>query len=175
LIVGYKGQPVRIVKRSWKTALKNAKLRHVRFHDLRHTFNTRLMEASVMQEIRMALMGHSTGGKVHATYTHIELPAKREAIRKLEQWTQDQRSQPKEKTDAITETERSEAGHSALARSEAGHPQAVEEKNASRSGLGASRQAESRDRRGGRRAEGKTQAAAEIRGSQKDLRGDLAS
>ena len=74
------------MKRSWKTALKNARIRHVRFHDLRHTFNTRLMEAGVLQEIRMALMGHSAGSKVHATYTHIELPAKREAIRKLEQW-----------------------------------------------------------------------------------------
>lgn len=74
LVIGFRGKPVRIVKRAWKTALKNAGLRHVRFHDLRHTFNTRLMEAGVMQEIRMALMGHSTGSKVHATYTHIELP-----------------------------------------------------------------------------------------------------
>ena len=82
LIVSYKDEPVRIVKRSWKTALKNAQIRHVRFHDLRHTFNTRLMEAGVLQEVRMALMGHSPGSKVHATYTHIELPVKREAIRK---------------------------------------------------------------------------------------------
>jgi integrase len=127
LLVDYKGQPVRIVKRSWATALKNAKLRHVRFHDLRHTFNTRLMEAGVLQEIRMALMGHSAGSRVHATYTHIELPAKRTAIRKLEQWAQDQRSQPKEKTDAITETERSESGQSASSSSQTGYPQAVEE------------------------------------------------
>ncbi len=85
-MIDFRGRPVRIVKRTWKTALKNAGIRHVRFHDLRHTFNTRLMEAGVLQEIRMALMGHSSGSKVHATYTHIELPAKREAIRKLEQW-----------------------------------------------------------------------------------------
>jgi hypothetical protein len=39
----------------------------------------------------MALMGHSTGGKVHATYTHVELPIKREAIAKLEQWVNLQR------------------------------------------------------------------------------------
>ena len=74
----------------WKTALKNAGIRHLRFHDLRHTFNTRLMEAGVLQEIRMALMGHSSGSKVHAMYTHIELPAKREAIRKLEAWVNQQ-------------------------------------------------------------------------------------
>src|SRR5665213_2779004 len=114
LIVSYKDEPVRIVKRSWKTALKNAQLRHVRFHDLRHTFNTRLMEAGVLQEVRMALMGHSSGSKVHATYTHIELPVKREAIQKLEQWVKDQQKQTtrqrkKEKPDAITETDRTES------------------------------------------------------------------
>ena len=68
LVIEFHGQPVRIVKRTWKTALKNAGIRHVRFHDLRHTFNTRLMEAGVMQEIRMALMGHSTGAKIHSAY-----------------------------------------------------------------------------------------------------------
>src|SRR5439155_27265371 len=103
LVINFRGRPVRIVKRTWKTALKNAKLRHIRFHDLRHTFNTRLMEAGVLQEIRMALMGHSSGSKVHSIYTHIELPAKRKAIRKLEAWVNQQLSQPaKEITDART-------------------------------------------------------------------------
>ncbi len=111
IVIGYRGQPVRIVKRAWKTALKNAAIRHVRFHDLRHTFNTRLMEAGVLQEIRMALMGHSSGSKVHATYTHIELPVKREAIRKLEVWVHQQLSQPeKENSNARTESTRSETG-----------------------------------------------------------------
>ena len=90
LVFLYKDEPVRIVKRSWKSALRRAGLRHIRFHDLRHSFNTRLMEAGVMQEVRMALMGHSSGERVHSTYTHVELPAKREAIAKLEQWVQQQ-------------------------------------------------------------------------------------
>ncbi len=111
VIIAFRGEPVRIIKRSWKTALKNAGIRHVRFHDLRHTFNTRLMEAGVLQEIRMALMGHSAGSKVHATYTHIELPAKREAIRKLEAWVNRQQKQLKKEDDnASTETDRSETG-----------------------------------------------------------------
>jgi integrase len=97
LIVSFRDQPVRIIKRTWKTALRNAAIRHVRFHDLRHTFNTRLMEAGVLQEVRMALMGHSAGSRVHATYTHIELPVKREAIRKLEQWVNQQQQQVQEK------------------------------------------------------------------------------
>ncbi len=114
IVFAYEGEQVRIIKRSWKTALKNAGIRHVRFHDLRHTFNTRLMEAGVLQEIRMALMGHSSGSKVHATYTHIELPAKREAIRKLEAWVnqQQQATQTRSMTDASTETERTETGSS---------------------------------------------------------------
>jgi integrase len=93
LVIEFQGRPVRIVKRTWKTALRNAGIRHIRFHDLRHTFNTRLMEAGVLQEVRMALMGHSAGSKVHATYTHIELPVKRRAIARLEEWVGQQQCQ----------------------------------------------------------------------------------
>jgi integrase len=127
LVINFKGQPVRIVKRTWKTALKNAGLRHIRFHDLRHTFNTRLMEAGVLQEIRMALMGHSSGAKVHSIYTHIELPAKRKAIRELEIWVHQQQQELKkqENKDASTETDRSETGPCTEARG----PQSVEEEN----------------------------------------------
>ncbi|MGH9427826.1 MAG: site-specific integrase, partial [Terriglobia bacterium] len=91
LVFTYKDQPITFtIKTSWGAALKNAGLRHYRFHDLRHTHNTRLMEAGVMQEIRMALMGHSNRDRVHATYTHVELPVKRAAIAKLEAWVADQ-------------------------------------------------------------------------------------
>jgi integrase len=164
LVIDFQGRPVRIVKRAWGTALKNAKLRHIRFHDLRHTFNTRLMEAGVLQEIRMALMGHSTGSKIHSLYTHIELPAKREAIRKLDQWVNDQRKQQKEKQHASSETDRSES-----APGEAG-AQTVEEKNARGGGPRTSRQAESRDRRDGGGAESEKAAAPEIRRSSKAIR-----
>jgi integrase len=112
LIIGFRGRPVRNIKSTWKTALRNAGIRHVRFHDLRHTFNTRLMEAGVLQEIRMALMGHSSGSKVHATYTHIELPAKRKAVRMLETWVNQQQQElnQQEKEHARTEDDRIETG-----------------------------------------------------------------
>jgi integrase len=127
LVISFRDRPVRIVKRTWQTALKNAGLRHIRFHDLRHTFNTRLMEAGVLQEIRMALMGHSSGSKVHSTYTHIELPAKRIAIRKLQEWVHQQQEElNKEHDNASTETDRSETGPGP----KAGRPQSVEEKDA---------------------------------------------
>jgi integrase len=93
LLFTFKGKPIRIVKTAWKAAIRRAGIRYYRFHDLRHTFNTRLMEAGVMQEIRKALMGHSLGEDVNSIYTHIELPAKREAIRKLEAWLKTQASE----------------------------------------------------------------------------------
>jgi hypothetical protein len=52
------------------------------------------MEAGVMQEVRKALMGHSSGEEVNSIYTHVELPVKREAIRKLEAWYSTQPQSP---------------------------------------------------------------------------------
>jgi integrase len=178
LVIDFRGRPVRIIKRTWKTALKNSGIRHVRFHDLRHTFNTRLMEAGVLQEIRMALMGHSPGSKVHATYTHIELPVKRQAIAKLEGWVQDQQKQLKvqqEKHNASFETERTESqsGQRALNDEQAG-TQAVEEKVARRGRPGASRQAQGRDRGSGRGDPSQASPAREIRAGEEAVRGDVA-
>ena len=90
LIFMLNDKPLHKIKTAWMAAIRRAGIRYYRFHDLRHCFNTRLMEAGVQQEIRKALMGHSTGEDVNAIYTHVELPAKREAIRKLEDWVQSQ-------------------------------------------------------------------------------------
>jgi integrase len=129
IVIAYHDEPVRIIKRAWGGALRRGGIRHVRFHDLRHTFNTRLMEAGVLQEVRMALMGHSTGKSVHSIYTHIELPNKREAIRKLEAWVKQQREElqhQKEKEKARTQSSgtQSDSGQAA------GCPQTLEEENA---------------------------------------------
>src|SRR5262249_34349791 len=86
LVFTYQDRPIWAIKTAWKSAIVRAGIRYYRFHDLRHCFNCRLMEAGVMQEVRKALMGHSSGRDVHSIYTHVELPAKREAIRKLEEW-----------------------------------------------------------------------------------------
>ncbi len=90
LLFTFKDQPIRIVKTAWKAAIRRAGISYYRFHDLRHAFNTRLMEAGVMQEVRKALMGHSSGEETNSIYTHIELPVKRQAIRKLEAWVEEQ-------------------------------------------------------------------------------------
>jgi integrase len=93
LIFTFKGKSIYSVKTAWKTALTKAVIRQYRFHDLRHTYNSRLLEAGVIREVRMSLMGHSLGDDPQATYSHVELPIKREAIRKLEAWVADQRKQ----------------------------------------------------------------------------------
>ncbi|PYP86023.1 MAG: hypothetical protein DMG65_19685 [Candidatus Angelobacter sp. Gp1-AA117] len=69
--------------------MRRAGIRYIRFHYLRHTFNTRLLELGVPREVRMALLGH-TFGDTHESYEHVELPMKREAIRKLDQWIAEQ-------------------------------------------------------------------------------------
>ena len=50
-----------------------------------------------MQEVRKALMGHSSGEDVHSMYTHVELPMKREAIRKLQAWVATELTNQKER------------------------------------------------------------------------------
>ncbi|HZR18562.1 MAG TPA: tyrosine-type recombinase/integrase [Verrucomicrobiae bacterium] len=109
----YEGRALEWIRKGWLGGLKRAGLRHFRFHDLRHTFNTRLMEAGVIADVRMALMGHSSGEKVHSIYTHVELPIKRQAIARLEVWVKQQQEElkeqkDKEQKDASTE-ERSES------------------------------------------------------------------
>jgi hypothetical protein len=68
--------------------LRRAGIRYFRFHDLRHTANTRMMLAGVLQEVRREIIGHSSqrSRDVNDRYTQIELPEKRDAIRKLEVW-----------------------------------------------------------------------------------------
>jgi integrase len=91
LVFTFKGRPIHRIKTAWKSAIRRSGIRYSRFQDLRHTFNTRLMEAGVVQDVRKALMGHSSGEEVNSLYTHVELPVKREAIRKLEAWVEAER------------------------------------------------------------------------------------
>ena len=66
----------------------------------------------MIQDVRMALMGHSGGSRVHSTYTHVELPIKREAIHRLQQWVRKQRKEQPEgdESNASTESARPDAG-----------------------------------------------------------------
>ena len=99
LVFTYNGHGIGSYKTAWNRLVKTTLSRHVLFHELRHTFNTRLMEAGVIQDVRRALMGHSSGKDVNAIYTHVELPMKREAIRKLEVWLEVERTKPHEQSE----------------------------------------------------------------------------
>lgn len=104
LIFTFKGKPIYSIKTAWKAALRRAGIRRSRFHDLRHTFNSRLIECGIVREVRMSLMGHSLGDDPQATYSHVELPPKREAIRKLELWRAEQLQQLAEQNERKEET-----------------------------------------------------------------------
>jgi len=99
LVFTYEGKPIKSIKTAWKTAIRRAGIRYLNFHQTRHTFNTRLLEAGVIREIRMALLGHSLGDDPQADYTHVELPVMREAIEKLERWTAEQREKLKKESE----------------------------------------------------------------------------
>jgi integrase len=91
LIFTYEGKPIRRIKTAWKAAVRRAQIRPFRFKDLRATFNSRLIEAGVIKDVRKELMGHSRNEDTNDLYSHIELPTLREAIEKLEQWAEKQR------------------------------------------------------------------------------------
>lgn len=95
LLFTYNGEPIQKLRRSWATAVRKSGIRPLQFKQLRHTFNTRLMEAGVIQDVRMALMGHSQGSArtTNDLYTHIDLPVLRQAIRRLEAWCEEQHVQ----------------------------------------------------------------------------------
>lgn len=88
-VVLFREAAIRNLKKGWRRAVRRSQIPAIRFHDLRHTFNTRLMEAGVSQDIRKALMGHADAD-INDTYTHVELPAKRAAIVKLDSWREQQ-------------------------------------------------------------------------------------
>jgi integrase len=57
-------------KRSFGTACENAGIKDLRFHDLRHTFATRLAEAGLGDALIARLLGHS---QVKTTYRYLQV------------------------------------------------------------------------------------------------------
>jgi integrase len=85
LLFTFAGKAIHSIKTAWKATIRRAGIRYLRFHYLRHTFTTRLLELGVSREVRMALVGHSFGD-THESYEHVELPMKRAAIALLDAW-----------------------------------------------------------------------------------------
>lgn len=88
IVFTYEGSPIKIVKTAWAASLRRSGLRHFRFHDLRHTANSRLMLAGVMQEVRREIVGHSSqhSRDTNDRYSQTGLNELIDAIRRLELW-----------------------------------------------------------------------------------------
>lgn len=78
----YKGLPIKSVKRAWATALKNAKVSDFRFHDLRHTCATWLIQAGTPIEIVKDILGHSNISTT-LKYAHHKPTEKQDAMEKV--------------------------------------------------------------------------------------------
>ena len=56
----YRGNPLKSIKDSFKKGCKEAGIKDLRFHDLRHTFNTNMRKAGIDRSVIMKIMGHKS-------------------------------------------------------------------------------------------------------------------
>ncbi len=71
------------LRRSWSAIRQAAGLAPIRFHDLRHTCVTLLLDLGVPPHIVRDIVGHSDIEVTMTIYAHVSLDDKREALRKL--------------------------------------------------------------------------------------------
>ncbi|MHB9939839.1 site-specific integrase [Clostridium sporogenes] len=71
------------VRKRYKRILKDNKLKDRKFHDLRHTYATRLFELGENPKTVQTLLGHSNISITLDTYTHVLESMKKKAVSKL--------------------------------------------------------------------------------------------
>ncbi|CAL9448095.1 Tyrosine recombinase XerC [Streptomyces sp. enrichment culture] len=69
--------------RAFLTLLRSAGLRRIRFHDLRHSTATLLLEQGVELVVIKELLGHAHIGVTATVYAHVRLRLQRDAINAL--------------------------------------------------------------------------------------------
>jgi integrase len=72
------------LRRSWYALRERAGLPTVRFHDLRHSCVTLLLDLGVPPHIVMRIVRHATLDVTMGIYAHAALEEQRQALRKLE-------------------------------------------------------------------------------------------
>ena len=75
--------PDNLVYRSFKLLLRRAGLKGIRFHDLRHTFATLMLEQGENPKVVQEILGHSQISLTLDTYSHVLLDIQKEAIGRL--------------------------------------------------------------------------------------------
>ncbi len=71
-------------RKKYALLLQKAGIPHIKFHALRHTFATRILEANVHPKVAQELLGHSNASTTLDIYSHVLPNQKRDAIKKLE-------------------------------------------------------------------------------------------
>jgi integrase len=81
-VFSYRGEPVKNVKKSFRTALKDSGIQDFRFHDLRHTFASQvLMRGGTLKDVQ-ELLGHKTM-TMTLRYAHLTQEHKKRAVNLL--------------------------------------------------------------------------------------------
>ena len=71
------------VRNQYVKLLKKIGVPYIKFHALRHTFATRVMEVNIHPKVAQELLGHSTVSITMDIYSHVLPEQKREAIEKI--------------------------------------------------------------------------------------------
>lgn len=79
----HSGKPFGDIKKSFKTALKHAKITDFHFHDLRHTFASQMIMAGVDITTVSRLLGHKSL-KITLKYSHMSPEHNAAAVRKMD-------------------------------------------------------------------------------------------
>jgi len=73
-----------LIKRSFRPALRRARLPRLRFHDLRHTAATTLLAQGVNPKVVSEMLGHSSVAFTLQTYSHVVEGMQKDAVRALD-------------------------------------------------------------------------------------------
>jgi len=73
-----------LLKRKFQATLRRAKLRKIRFHDLRHTYASLLIDQGEHPKYVQVQMGHSSINVTMDTYGHLMKAINKEASKRLE-------------------------------------------------------------------------------------------
>ncbi len=75
---------VNMVKRSFKPLIRKAGVPEIRFHDLRHTHATLLLQQGVNPKLVQERLGHSSIGLTLDTYSHVLPNMQKQVARELD-------------------------------------------------------------------------------------------